>query len=115
MPAPYSDDLRSRVIEKLTAGWPLQKAADNFSLGVATVGRWWRRYKKEGHYKPIVKYQKGHSHKIGDLDSFKKFMIKNPSLTCNEIALKLGNMSKSTAHAYLKKINFTRKKKLSLP
>lgn len=114
MPAPYSNDLRFRVIAKLSDGWPLQKTADNFNLGVATVGRWWRRYKKDGSYKPIIGYQRGHSHKVRDLNSFKEFMTKNPSLTCHEIALKLGNMSQSTAHSYLKKINFTRKKNLSL-
>ncbi len=114
MPTPYSDDLRYRVIDKLSRGWTQKKAAENFNLGLVTVERWWRRYKKEGHYKPISGYQNGHSHKIKDLDSFKELIINNHSLTCNEIALRLGNISKSTAHNYLKKINFSRKKKLSL-
>ena len=67
MPTPYSDDLRSRVIDKLSRSWTQKKAAENFNLGLVTVGRWWRRYKKEGHYKPISGYQNGHSHKIKSL------------------------------------------------
>jgi len=115
MPAPYSNDLRSRVIIKVEDGLTLQEAADTFNLGIATIGRWWRKYKSEGSYEAKSGYQKGHSHKVTDLNSFRDFVKKNPSLTCNEIALRLGNMCQTTAYSYLKKINFTRKKKFSLP
>ena len=49
MGRPYSLDLRERVVALSTdGGVTQQEIADQLNLGVATVGRWCRRARKEG-------------------------------------------------------------------
>lgn len=114
MPSPYSQDLRHRVITKLKEGISAQELADSFMIGIATVRRWWKRYKVEGTYEARSGYQNGHSHKISNVDTIKDLLAQNPSMTCLEISMTLGNVSKSTVYNYLKKMKFTRKKSLPI-
>lgn len=111
MPAAYSFDLRERVIRNIEDGVDRATIAKLFSIGTATIQRWWSRYKKTSNFSPKKDYQKGHSHKIVNLDKFQEFTEKNRSLTCEEMALRLENISPRTVNRYLNKIEFTRKKK----
>ena len=79
-------------------------------IGTATIQRWWSLHKQSGSVNPKQGYQKGHSHKITDINEFRSFVENNRSLTSTEMALKIGNISASAVCRYLKKINFTRKK-----
>ena len=47
--SPYSKDLRVRVIKKLKEGNSYKECAKLFELSISTIGRWYRRYKQEGH------------------------------------------------------------------
>ena len=50
MPRSYSEDLRKRVIEFLLEGNSYDKASKLFKISVSAIGRWYRRYHKEGIY-----------------------------------------------------------------
>lgn len=43
-----SADLRGRVISAIEEGLSTRKAAGRFRIGIATAGRWYRRYKETG-------------------------------------------------------------------
>jgi len=49
MPAPYSQDLRSRVASAISGGPSPRKAADRFGIGISTAIRWAQRLQAEGH------------------------------------------------------------------
>ncbi|BET38457.1 IS630 transposase-related protein [Spiroplasma ixodetis] len=71
----------------------------------------WRKIKKEtGHIKPILNYQKGHSHKIKDLDELKNYLAQNKDVTVQKVIEKFGDMTKETVYNYFKKLNYTYKK-----
>ncbi|MBA3413686.1 MAG: helix-turn-helix domain-containing protein, partial [Chloroflexia bacterium] len=44
----YSVDLRERVVAAVAAGATHAEAAARFAVGVATVGRWVRRWREAG-------------------------------------------------------------------
>ena len=111
MASPYSLDLRKRVIEAVGNGMNYQEAAEIFSIGEATVKRWFYRFRDEGHVHPRSGYQNGHSHKITNDEEFIALVTQNPSQTSAEIAAKIGNVSASTVRYKLKCLGFSRKKR----
>ena len=44
----YSADLRSRVIDAISAGLSTRKAADRFGIGISTAGTWYRWFRATG-------------------------------------------------------------------
>ena len=44
----YSDDLRERVIEAVTAGASRREAAESFSLSASSAVRWLQRWRDTG-------------------------------------------------------------------
>ena len=86
--------------------------AKRFVISEKTIYLWCKQRKERGHIKPITNYQKGHSHKIKDLEMFRNFATRNASLTAQEMANVWGNISSSTIKVALKRIGFTRKKRL---
>ena len=114
MPKPYSDDLRQRAITKIENGLSRRKTANQLEVAVSTVQKWWMRYKEKGNFSAISAYRKGHSHKITNLDKFRKFVDKNSDLTSDELAKTWGNISQTRICVYLKKIGYSRKKNISL-
>lgn len=53
MPAPYSLDLRERVVALLEEGRQPLEVARLTNLGVATVGRWKRAFRERGNVEPL--------------------------------------------------------------
>lgn len=51
MPAPYSQDLRERVVGALAQGLSARAAARRFDISVSTAIRWAQRWRGEGHAK----------------------------------------------------------------
>ncbi|WP_202149086.1 helix-turn-helix domain-containing protein, partial [Candidatus Sarmatiella mevalonica] len=45
----YSNDLREKVVEYLEAGNSYDQASKLFKISVSAIGRWYRKYKKEGN------------------------------------------------------------------
>ena len=52
MPAPYSQDLRERVIGFLALGGSARAAATRFDVSVSSATRWAPRWRAEGHARP---------------------------------------------------------------
>ena len=108
----YSEDLRDKVLEACESGDSQRSISKRFIISEKTVYLWLRQRESRGHNRPITKYQKGHSHKIPDLAKFKEFVMKDPSRTAEELAKDWGNVSATCIKKHLKKLNFTRKKRL---
>jgi len=49
MPAPYSQDLRDRVVSAVSSGSSARGAARRFGIGIGTAVRWAQRLRAEGH------------------------------------------------------------------
>jgi len=111
MAAPYSEDLRIRVMAEYDKKrLSIKDIIKLFNVDRKTIYRWRKRREETGNIKPIKDFQRGHSHKITDLEKFEKFVINNPDLTTKEMADQWGDVSFSTIRRSLKKINFTFKK-----
>ena len=52
MPAPYSQDLRERVIGFMALGGSARAAATRFEVSVSSAIRWAQRWRAEGHARP---------------------------------------------------------------
>lgn len=49
MPAPYSQDLRDRVVSAVSSGSSARGAAKRFGISIGTAVRWAQRLRAEGH------------------------------------------------------------------
>ena len=107
MPRSYSEDLRKRVIEFLLEGNSYDKASKLFKISVSAIGRWYRRYHKEGIYHS--KKQGGSKRKI-NLDDLEKYVQSNEDMTLKAASKKF-NTSNFTISYWLKKLGYSYKKK----
>jgi transposase len=113
MPAPYSYDLRKKVIEAIDGGMKKTQVSKIFKISRNTINLWLQRRKETGEYQAKYGYQQGYNSKIPDLEQFKQFARKYGSKTQEEMAeLWLEKISDKTIGKALKKIGFTRKKNL---
>jgi transposase len=111
MAAPYSTDLRERVL----AAWDEQKLkkseiAEQFKIDLKTVYNWVKLREKTGVIEAKSGYQKGHSHKITDDEKFKNFIKENPNSSLKELSTKWGGISSTTIGNKLRSIGYTVKK-----
>ena len=114
MPKPFSLDLRKRIIASVESGVKLEKVAKTFKVCVATIERWIKLKQQTGSLEGKSGYQIGHSHKITNLEEFKKFVLENKNDSLETLAKKLGNVSDTTVGRAMKKIRFSKKKDLWL-
>ncbi|WP_425382813.1 IS630 transposase-related protein [Spiroplasma endosymbiont of Melieria omissa] len=115
MPKPYSEDLRRKVIEAYESkNMKIKEICKVFNITRKTLFLWKKRKKETGHIKPILNYQKEHSHKIKDLDELKNYLAENKDVTVQKVIDKFGNMTKETVYNYFKKLNYTYKKNFSI-
>jgi transposase len=111
MAAPYSVDLRERVLAEFDKGVLKRfQIADLFKIDLKTIYNWVRARKTRGTIEPKTGYQKGHSHKITDTEKFKIFIKENPNLSLQELAKKWGGVCGSTIGDKLRAIGYTVKK-----
>jgi transposase len=114
MPASYSYDLRKKVLNAIDDGMSKSLASKIFKISRNTIYLWLARREEIGDYKAKVGYQQGYGAKITDLESFREFAQKEGSKTQKEMAEAWPEkISDLTIGKALKKINFTRKKKLT--
>ncbi len=105
--SPYSLDLRKRIVESVISGKTYKEVSKLFSVSVSVIGRWYRCYKAEGHYKARIR--PGAKRKI-DMVELELYMSKNSDTTLKEISEKF-QVSIWTAHYWLKELGFSYKKK----
>jgi len=89
MTKPYSEDLRSRVVESVEGGASCREAAEQFSIGVSSVVRWMQRFRRTGGV--LAKPMGGdHNSRLGGERSWLLARIEAvPDLTLEEIRREL--------------------------
>ena len=116
MPAPYSQDLRERVIGFLALGGSARAAATRFNVSVSSATRWAQRWRSEGDARPRAMggdrrcRLNEHSAKVLQL------VARQPDLTLQEIRSALAvscgiTVGLSTMHRFLRAHKLTRKKR----
>ena len=109
----YSYDLRKRAVDIIKSGMNIKKAVKLLKIGKTSIYKWLAKDRLNESIEPKKNWQKGHSHKITDLEEFKKFAIENAHLTLSEMAKKHPTKpSLETIRKNLKLINFSKKKDL---
>ena len=108
----YSGDLRSRALDMVDKGDSLGEVSETLQLGLTTIKRWVSMWRTENRRTAKAGYQKGHSHKLKDVEKFKEIIELNPDKTLKEI----GNMlpvpcAAETVRRGLKRLGMTYKKK----
>lgn len=113
MPAPYSDDLRTKVLRALNRGEKKSHVSQMFNISQDTLDRRLKRQKATGSAQAAQGYQRGHSHRIQDWEQFRAFAQKHGDKTQDEMAQRWqGAVSKRTIGRALARIGWTRKKRL---
>ena len=105
----YSEDLRKKVIEYLLEGNSYDKASKVFKISVSAIGRWYRKYKKEGNYE--AKKRGGSKRRI-DLELLQNYVESNENMTL-KAASKIFKVSIFTISYWLKRLGYSYKKKTS--
>ncbi len=116
MAKPYSYDLRRKVIDAIELdGMKRCEASEHFRISRNTINLWLRRQAETGDVQAKARQHTGHSHKIADWEKFRAFARKHREQTQAEMAqLWEGDISDRTISRALKKIGFTRKKRLTV-
>jgi len=115
MPAPYSQDLRERVIGFLALGGSARAAATRFDVSVSSATRWAPRWRAEGHARPRAMGGDRRCRLSEHTAKVLQLIAQQPDLTLQEIRNALAascgiTVGLSTVHRYLGAQNLTRKK-----
>lgn len=114
----YQEKLRKAVIKYKQTN-TIEETANFFEIGTDTVSRWYAQYKKEG---TLLPRKKGGATYYVVSEEGKKFLASeienNNDIKLEELRQKYFNqfnedISVSAVHYHLKKLNITRKKKVS--
>jgi transposase len=119
MPAPYSQDLRERVIGFMALGGSARAAATRFDVSASSAIRWAQRWRAEGHVRPRAMggdrrcRLREHGAKVLQL------VAQQPDLTLQEIRSALAaacgiTVGLSTVHRFLHAHKLTLKKRPSM-
>jgi transposase len=115
MPAPYSQDLRERVIDFMALGSSARAAAMRFDVSVSSAIRWAQRWRAEGHARPRAMGGDRRSRLSEHRARVLQLIAQQPDLTLQEIRSGLAalgiTVGLSTVHRYLGAQNLTRKKR----
>ncbi len=115
MPAPYSQDLRERVIGFMALGGSARAAATRFDVSVSSALRWAQRWRAEGHARPRAMGGDRRSRLGEHRARVLQLMAQQPDLTLQEIRSALAawgiTVGLSTVHRYLSAQNLTLKKR----
>lgn len=110
---PYSVDLRERAVKAVHEGMTKTTVCKIFTIARQTLYSWLSLEKSQGDLKPQTGFQKGHSHGIKNLDEFREFVKLHADYTQEEMA-KNYNVGSSTIGRAMKKIGYSRKKRVLL-
>src|SRR5215217_731096 len=89
VPAPYSQDLRQRVIGFMALGGSARTAATRFDVSVSSAIRWAQRWRAEGHARPRA-MGGDHRSRLGEHRArVLQLIARQPDLTLQEIPARL--------------------------
>ena len=111
----YSYDLRQKVIKAIECdGWKKSEVAFIFQISRNTIDLWLKRRQETGDYRPLSNRPHRTQAKITDWQAFAEFAEKHGEQTQAQMAKLWGEpISPRTISRGLKKIGFTRKKKIT--
>lgn len=114
MAKPYSYDLRQKVINAIVLdGMKKSEAAQTFQISRNTINLWLQRQAQTGDYQPKSNRPKTTNAKITDWENFSQFAKMHGDKTQVQMAqLWPEKISKRTISRGLKKIGWSRKKRL---
>jgi transposase len=116
MPAPYSQDLRERVIGFMALGGSARAAATRFDVSVSSALRWAQRWRAEGHARPRAMGGDRRSRLGKHRARVLQLVAQQPDLTLREIRTALAascgiTVGLSTVHRFLGAHKLTLKKR----
>jgi transposase len=116
MPAPYSQDLRERVIGFMALGGSARAAAMRFEVSISSATRWARRWRTKGHVRPRPMGGDRRSRLSAHGARVLQLVAQQPDLTLREIRSALAascgiTVGLSTVHRFLGGHNLTLKKR----
>ena len=115
MPAPYSQDLRERVIGFMALGGSARAAATRFEVSMSSAARWRRRWRAEGHARPRALGGDRRSRLREHGPKVLQLVAQHPDLTLQEIRSALAasgiTVGLSTVHRFLGAHKLTLKKR----
>ena len=85
MPAPYSQDLRRRVIGFMALGGSARSAATRFAVSVSSASRWAQRWRAEGQARPRPRGGDRRSRLGEPRAKVLQLVARQPDLTLQEI------------------------------
>jgi transposase len=114
MPKSYSYDLRQKVVQAIKLdGLKISEASQIFNISRDTIRLWLKRERETGDFQALPNKPPGNGYKITNWEKFKEFVEVNGDKIQVEMAsLWSGEISARTISRALKKIGFSRKKKL---
>lgn len=115
MGKPYSNDLRSGVVQAIGSGQTYQEVADVYGISLSSVGRFLTRWRSKGSIRP----EKFGGYKRYVLerhrDRITQWIEEQPDLTLSELKARLAKqkvvVSQTAIFRYLHHLGFTFKKK----
>lgn len=118
MGAPYSQDLRQRVVGAIDGGMSKMKAHTTFWVSRTTIDDWLKQREAVGHLEANTGYVRGPLPKIRDLERFEAFALRHQGQTLGQMKgawqEETGqSVSEQTLSVTLAKMNWTRKKRAS--
>jgi transposase len=116
MAAPYSQDLRQRVIGFMARGGSARSAAVQFDISVSSASRWAQRWRAEGQARPRPMGGDRRSRLGVHGARVLQLIARQPDLTLQEIRSALAatcgiTVGLSTVHRFLRAHNVTLKKR----
>jgi len=119
MPGPYSDDLRLKALAWVDRGVPKSQVSRLFNLSRNTLDLWLQRRAQTGSVSATRVYPRGPQPKMADREAFRAFAEAHGPLTQQQMATPWRQqggetVSDRTIGKALKRLGFTRKKRLTV-
>ena len=108
----YSEDLRIRAIDLLEGGMSISRVSRILKISRPTLYRWIEQFEINGSTAPCKSLPPPQVSKIKDWEKFKEVVDNNGDKTQREIAEIWVNISQQAISRGLRKLGYTRKKKL---
>lgn len=111
----YSYDLRQKVIRAIELdGWKKSEAAEMFQISRNTIDLWLKRKQETGDYRSLSSRPHCSKSKITNWQAFQEFAERHGDKTQAQMAVLWGeDISPRTISRGLKRIGFTRKKRIT--
>lgn len=112
MPAPYSDDLRSKAVAAVKRGERKTDVSRCFNISRNTLDLWLKREAEAGHCRPMRRSRPSSRQKIKDWERFRAFIQQHGGKTQAQQATLWGdNVTQQNISDALQKLGVSRKKR----